>query len=167
MKNKTDEQTLTHFNAKGEAHMVDVAHKIETHRVAVATGSIHLSEVGLAQLINQEVQKGDVLAVARIAAIQATKQTGYLIPLCHPVALTQVEVRFEVNAEEMKVHIWVSAATVGKTGVEMEALTGAMTGLLTIYDMLKAVDKGMQILNVHLVSKVGGKSGDWQHPLYR
>ena len=153
--------TLTHFDASGQAHMVDVGQKSETHRIAVATGRIRMSAAAFEQLQPEYNKKGDVLAIARIAAISGCKQTSQLIPLCHPLGLTRVAVDFIIDAALFSVSIQVTAETFGRTGVEMEALTGATVGLLTIYDMLKAVDKGMCIEHVHLLSKSGGKSGLW------
>ncbi len=150
---------LTHFDAHGQAHMVDVGQKTETHRVAQATGHITMNETAFAQLSAGTAHKGDVLGVARIAAISASKQTAQLIPLCHPLALTRVEVGFRLQAEQQRLHIDVTAETYGKTGVEMEALTSVSVGLLTVYDMLKAVDKSMSIGGVTLLRKEGGKSG--------
>ena len=157
-----DQQELTHFNGRGEAHMVDVGEKASTKRVAVAEGRIVVNEVAFAKLMAGDSKKGDVLGVARIAAIQAAKQTALLIPLCHPIALTRVNVDFETDAAARSIHIRAQTETVGQTGVEMEALTAASVGLLTIYDMLKAVDKGMVIQQVALLRKEGGKSGLWQ-----
>ncbi|RMX03043.1 cyclic pyranopterin monophosphate synthase MoaC [Corticibacter populi] len=156
-------QPLSHFDAQGQAWMVDVGHKSATHRKAVAEGSIQLSAATFAALKNPQdaSPKGDVLGVARIAAIQGAKQTAALIPLCHPLPLTHLSVAFALDEVQQRVRIEVTAETVGKTGVEMEALTGASVGLLTIYDMLKAIDKGMVIERIALVSKQGGKSGAW------
>lgn len=156
------EQKLSHFNEQGQAHMVDVANKDTTKRQAVAEGSILMSEIAYDLLASGQSKKGDVFGVARIAAIQAAKQTSNLIPLCHPLALTHINVDFELFPEEKKAFIEVTVETLGKTGVEMEALTAASVGLLTIYDMLKAVDKGMVIQTVQLVKKSGGKSGDFE-----
>ncbi|THU04541.1 cyclic pyranopterin monophosphate synthase MoaC [Lampropedia puyangensis] len=155
---------LNHFDAEGQAWMVDVGHKQATHRKAVAHGSIALSSATFAALKNpkEASPKGDVLGIARIAAIQGAKQTSSLIPLCHPLPLTHLNVAFTLDDSAYRVHIHVTAQTVGKTGVEMEALTGASIGLLTIYDMLKAIDKGMVIEQVRLLEKEGGKSGDWK-----
>lgn len=154
---------LTHFNAQGQAWMVDVGHKSATRRKAVAQGSLQLSATTFTALQNPQAHspKGDVLGVARIAAIQAAKQTASLIPLCHPLPLTHLSVDFTLDATRYRLCIEVTAETVGKTGVEMEALTGASVGLLTVYDMLKAIDKGMVIERIALVRKEGGKSGDW------
>ncbi|MGM8062119.1 cyclic pyranopterin monophosphate synthase MoaC [Vogesella indigofera] len=153
---------LTHFNAAGQAHMVDVGDKPETRRVAVATGHITMLPATFALLQGGNAKKGDVIGIARLAAIQGTKQTANLIPLCHPLALTRVNVDFSVDEVLSRVHIFVTSETVGRTGVEMEALSGVMAGLLTVYDMLKAVDRGMQIDGVRLLEKQGGKSGHWQ-----
>ena len=156
------EQKLSHFNEQGQAHMVDVANKDTTKRQAVAEGSILMNEIAYNLLASGQSKKGDVFGVARIAAIQAAKQTSNLIPLCHPLALTHINVDFELFPEEKRAFIEVTVETLGKTGVEMEALTAASVGLLTIYDMLKAVDKGMVIQTVQLVKKSGGKSGDFE-----
>jgi cyclic pyranopterin monophosphate synthase len=155
---------LTHFDSAGQAHMVDVAAKVETRRVAVARGSIRMLPATLALIAAGEVKKGDVLGIARIAAIQAAKRTPDLIPLCHPLALTRVAADFEIDQANSSVHCTVTAETVGRTGVEMEALTAVQVGLLTIYDMCKAADRGMRMDNIGLVSKSGGKSGDWRAP---
>ncbi|MEG2455403.1 MAG: cyclic pyranopterin monophosphate synthase MoaC [Oscillospiraceae bacterium] len=152
---------LTHFDAAGNAIMVDVSGKTPTHRVAVASGSIRLSPEILAAIAGGTAQKGDVLGVARVAGILATKRTGELIPLCHPLGLTHVAVDFALT--ETGVTATCTAETDGKTGVEMEALTGVSVSLLTIYDMCKAMDKGMVLENVHLVSKSGGKSGEFHY----
>lgn len=154
---------LTHFDSQGQAWMVDVGAKNATHRKAIAQGGIRVSPAAFAALENHGAAnpKGDVLSVARIAAIQGAKQTSTLIPLCHPLPLTHLSVDFTLDAEGGRVGIEVCAETVGKTGVEMEALTAASIGLLTIYDMLKAIDKGMVIEQVALVRKEGGKSGTW------
>ena len=152
---------FTHFDQQGRAVMVDVAEKSVTHRVAVAMGRIHMLPDTLARILEGRAGKGDVLGVARIAAIQATKRTGELIPLCHPIALTRVVVEFESSLSEATIECLVTAETVGKTGVEMEALTGVSVGLLTIYDMCKAIDRGMRIDALCLLVKQGGRSGDW------
>ena len=153
---------FTHFDESGRAVMVDVANKADTRRVAVASGRIRMLPDTLARILDGQAAKGDVLGVARIAAIQATKRTAELIPLCHPIALTRVTVDFEPDVPGAAVACTVTAETVGKTGVEMEALTGVSVGLLTIYDMCKAVDRGMVIESVRLLEKQGGKSGHWQ-----
>ncbi len=154
-------EELTHFNAQGEAHMVDVGGKQHTKRVAVASGQILVNEVAYAKVLSGHSKKGNVLEVARIAAIQAAKQTSTLIPLCHPLALTHINVSFTTDDVQQSITIRVQAETVGQTGVEMEALTAVNIGLLTIYDMLKAVDRAMVITNVSLLHKEGGKSGSW------
>ncbi|WP_297526789.1 cyclic pyranopterin monophosphate synthase MoaC [Thiohalobacter sp.] len=153
---------LTHFNAEGQAHMVDVGGKDETHRVAVAEGRILMQPETLARIRAGDHAKGDVLGIARVAAIMASKRTADLIPLCHPLALTRVDVLFETESEPPAVRCQVTAETRGRTGVEMEALTATQIGLLTIYDMCKAVDRGMRIEGVRLLEKRGGKSGHWR-----
>jgi cyclic pyranopterin phosphate synthase len=153
---------LTHFDAAGQAHMVDVGAKAESARVAVARGSIRMQPATLALIQAGGAKKGDVLGVARIAAIMASKRTADLIPLCHPIALTRVSVEFELDLAASAVHCTARAETHGRTGVEMEALTAVQIGLLTIYDMCKAVDRGMTIDGVRLLEKQGGKSGHWQ-----
>jgi cyclic pyranopterin phosphate synthase len=153
---------LTHFNAEGQAHMVDVGEKSETTRLARAAGSIFMRPETLTLIQSGSAKKGDVLGVARIAAIQGSKRTADLIPLCHPIALTRVSVEFEIDAEQHAVHCLAVAECFGRTGVEMEALTAASVGLLTIYDMCKAVDRGMRIEDIRLLEKIGGKSGHWQ-----
>ena len=155
---------FTHFDADGQAHMVDVAAKDVTKRVARAGGSIAMRPETLARIREGAASKGDVLGVARIAAIQAAKRTSELIPLAHPLPLTRITVDFSVNEAESAIAISVTAETLDRTGVEMEALTGAAIGLLTIYDMCKAVDRGMRIENVRLLEKSGGKSGDYVAP---
>lgn len=152
---------LTHFDATGQAHMVDVGAKAETHRIAVATGSIRMKPETLALILNGTAKKGDVLGIARIAAIMASKRTSDLIPLCHPLALTRVTVDFETDEANSSVHCQAQVETYGKTGVEMEALTAVQVGLLTIYDMVKAVDRGIVMSNIRVMEKHGGKSGDW------
>jgi cyclic pyranopterin phosphate synthase len=152
---------FTHFDADGQAHMVDVASKDVTKRIARAGGRIAMRPETLAGIRAGSASKGDVLGVARIAAIQAAKRTSELIPLAHPLPLTRVAVDFSVNEAESAIAISVTAETLDRTGVEMEALTGAAIGLLTIYDMCKAVDRGMCIENVRLLEKSGGKSGDF------
>ena len=155
------EQELTHFDARGQAHMVDVGDKALTRRVAVASGRICMGALAFELFQSGSSKKGDVLGVARVAAIQAVKQTSSLIPLCHPLALTRVVVDFVLHADVRAVEIVVTAQTHGQTGVEMEALTGVSVGLLTVYDMLKAVDKAMVIEQVCVRSKSGGASGDF------
>ena len=153
--------SLTHFNAAGEAHMVDVGAKAVTERVAVASGRIRMLPATFALIRHGRASKGDVLGVARIAAIQAAKKTAELIPLCHPIPLTRVAVEFELDEPASAVTCVVRTETRGQTGVEMEALTAVQVGLLTVYDMCKAVDRGMVIEDVRLLEKHGGKSGDW------
>jgi cyclic pyranopterin monophosphate synthase len=157
--------TLTHFDAQGQAHMVDVAAKAATHRIAVATGRIEMLSNTLAVIQAGNAKKGDVLGIARIAGIQGAKKTSDLIPLCHPIALTRVTVDFEVvpASSALAAHVvcTATAETVGPTGVEMEALAAVQVALLTIYDMCKAVDRGMTITEVKLLEKHGGKSGSF------
>jgi cyclic pyranopterin phosphate synthase len=156
---------LTHFDEQGQAHMVDVAAKAPTHRIAVAQGRIEMLAATLAVIQAGNVKKGDVLGIARIAGIQGAKRTSDLIPLCHPLALTRVAVAFEVrdgsDGQAPAVVCTATAETIGATGVEMEALTAVNVALLTIYDMCKAVDRGMTITGVHLLEKHGGKSGSY------
>ena len=154
-------QDLTHFDASGQAHMVDVSAKAETHRRAIAQGKITMQAATFAKLSSGQAAKGDVLGIARLAGIMGAKQTGSLIPLCHPIPLTRVTVDFELHPESSSVTCTTCSETVGRTGVEMEALTAASVALLTIYDMLKAVDRGMVIDGVRLLEKLGGKSGHW------
>lgn len=152
---------LTHFDAAGQAHMVDVGGKQETKRIAVARGSIRMLSNTFALIRDGNAKKGDVIGIARIAAIQGAKRTADLIPLCHPLALTRVKVDFELDEALPGVHCTVQVETLGRTGVEMEALTAVQVGLLTVYDMCKAVDRGMTITDVRVLEKHGGKSGDW------
>ncbi len=152
---------LTHFDAGGQAHMVDVGGKQDTRRVAIASGIIRMKPETLAIIESGTAGKGDVLGVARIAAIMGAKRTSELIPLCHPLALTRVAADFELDRKQSQVRCTVEVHTVGKTGVEMEALTGVQVGLLTIYDMCKAVDRGMVMADIRVLEKRGGKSGDW------
>ena len=152
---------LTHFDAQGDAHMVDVSAKAETHRVARASGVIRMLPATFALVAEGRAKKGDVIGVARIAAIQAAKRTAELIPLCHPLPITRVAVEFELDAELPGVRCTVTAETVGATGVEMEALTAVQVGLATIYDMCKAADRGMVMDGIRVLEKHGGKSGDW------
>lgn len=153
---------LTHLDHKGDAHMVDVSDKQATKRRALAGGSITMSAEAFEALADEKVAKGNVLGIARIAAIQGAKQTANLIPLCHPLPLSKVGVEFTLVPEEKRVDVEVTATTVNVTGVEMEALTGVSVALLTIYDMLKAVDKRMEISHIRLLEKEGGKSGDFK-----
>ena len=160
--------TLTHFDAQGQAHMVDVSAKNNTHRIAVARGRIEMLPATLAMIAQGNAKKGDVLGIARIAGIQGAKKTSDLIPLCHPIALTRVAMEFEVVPATVgaaaQVVCSATAETVGPTGVEMEALTAVQVALLTIYDMCKAVDRGMTITDVKLLEKHGGKSGSFVAP---
>jgi cyclic pyranopterin phosphate synthase len=153
---------FTHFDERGRAIMVDVAAKDDTRRVAVASGRIGMLPDTLARILGGQAAKGDVLGVARIAAIQATKRTAELIPLCHPIALTRVSVEFGHDTDGSAITCTVTAETVSKTGVEMEALTGVSVALLTIYDMCKAVDRGMWMGDIRLLEKQGGRSGHWR-----
>jgi cyclic pyranopterin phosphate synthase len=159
--NIQDNSGLTHFDSTGQAHMVDVAEKQDSHRIAVAAGYIRMKPETLAIIEHGTAKKGDVLGIARIAAIMAAKRTSDLIPLCHPLALTRVAVDFSVDSAQSKVNCRAQVETVGKTGVEMEALTAVQVGLLTIYDMCKAVDRGMVMADIRVLEKHGGKSGDW------
>jgi len=155
---------LTHFDAHGQAHMVDVAAKAETHRIARATGVIRMQPATLQLILQGSAKKGDVIGIARIAAIQAAKRTSELIPLCHPLPLTRVTAEFEADATASELRCTVQAETLGRTGVEMEALTAVQVGLLTVYDMCKAADRGMEMTGIRLLEKHGGKSGDWVAP---
>ncbi len=152
---------LTHFDASGLAHMVDVGAKQATHRIAVAAGSIRMKPDTLALIASGSAKKGDVIGIARIAAIMGAKRTSELVPLCHPLAITRVAVEFDIDAARNSVHCRAQVETVGQTGVEMEALMAVQVGLLTIYDMCKAVDRGMVMTDVRVLEKHGGKSGDW------
>ncbi|ASJ70582.1 cyclic pyranopterin monophosphate synthase MoaC [Granulosicoccus antarcticus] len=152
---------LTHFNAAGEAHMVDVGDKAVTHRVAVAGGKISMLPATFEMVCAGTHKKGDVLGIARVAGIMAAKRTSDLIPLCHPIGLTRVDVEFRPDAADNSVHCEVRAETRSQTGVEMEALIGLQVALATIYDMCKAVDRGMQMDAIRLLEKSGGKSGNY------
>lgn len=152
---------FTHFDAQGQAHMVDVSAKSETRRVARAEGRIVMEPTTLAKILAGDNKKGDVIGIARIAAIQGAKRTADLIPLCHPIPLTRVTADF-VAEGNTTIRCTVTAETVGRTGVEMEALTAVQVGLLTIYDMCKAVDRGMTMDGIRLLEKEGGKSGHWK-----
>lgn len=154
-------ETLTHFDNSGQAHMVDVGAKAHTRRIAVASGRISMLPATLTLIKSGDAKKGDVLGIARIAAIQGSKRSAELIPLCHPISLTKVAVTFDLDEISNAVICKVSTETTGQTGVEMEALTAVSIGLLTIYDMCKAVDRGMVIGEIKLLEKTGGKSGDW------
>jgi cyclic pyranopterin phosphate synthase len=152
---------LTHFDAHGQAHMVDVAAKDVTHRVARASGSIRMQPATLALIEGGTAKKGDVIGVARIAAIQGAKRTADLVPLCHPLPITRVAVDFEIDRKASAVHCTAQVETLGRTGVEMEALTAVQVGLLTVYDMCKAADRGMVMTDIRVLEKRGGKSGAW------
>jgi cyclic pyranopterin monophosphate synthase len=152
---------LTHFDNSGQAHMVDVGNKATTKRIATASGKITMQASTLALIVQGDAKKGDVLGIARIAAIQASKKTADLIPLCHPIGLTKVSVEFMIDEPHHAVTCIATTETTGQTGVEMEALTAVNIGLLTIYDMCKAVDRGMVMSEIKLLEKHGGKSGDW------
>jgi len=155
---------FTHFNARGEAHMVDVGGKAHTRRVAVAAGTIRMQPDTLQLIVGGGHKKGDVLGIARVAGIMAAKRTSELVPLCHPIALTRVDVAFEADpaVDDERVRCRATAETVGPTGVEMEALCAVQVALLTVYDMCKAVDRGMVIEHVRLLEKRGGRSGHWK-----
>lgn len=153
---------LNHFNDRGEAHMVNVGDKTLTHRRAVAEGGITMQAETLQRILQGDNKKGDVLAVARIAGIMASKKTAELIPLCHPLALSHVEIELDTDEKNNSVLCRATVETTGNTGVEMEALAAVQITLLTIYDMCKAMDRGMCMSNIQLLSKSGGKSGDWQ-----
>lgn len=155
-------EKLTHVNAKGEAHMVDVGTKGETERIAIAHGSVKMAQETLNAIESGNAPKGDVLATARIAGIMAAKKTGELIPLCHPLMLTKIAVDIAADYELPGYHVTATVGLTGKTGVEMEALTAVSLTCLTIYDMAKALDKGMVISNICLLEKRGGKSGTWK-----
>jgi cyclic pyranopterin phosphate synthase len=155
---------FTHFDAAGQAHMVDVGDKAVTHRVARAGGRIVMQPETLALIRSGSAKKGDVLGIARVAAIQAAKRTSDLIPLCHPLPLSRVEVAFAIDVRGAALDIEVTAETVARTGVEIEALTAATIGLITVYDMCKSVDRGMRIEGVRLLEKSGGRSGHYVAP---
>lgn len=155
---------LTHFNNAGEVHMVDVGDKDVTHRRAIATGCIRMQPETLTLINEGGHKKGDVLGIARTAGIMASKRTADLVPLCHPLPLTHVDISFDIDNETSTIHCTVTAETRGQTGVEMEALTAVQITLLTIYDMCKAVDRFMRMDDIMLVEKSGGKSGHWRRP---
>ncbi|MGL4667465.1 MAG: cyclic pyranopterin monophosphate synthase MoaC [Saezia sp.] len=166
-KTQTTPHQLTHFDHEGQAHMVDVGGKASTHRVAVAEGFIYMQEHTLSTIQKGQSHKGDVLGIARIAAIMGAKKTADLIPLCHPIALTRVAVEldiipFDPATQKGGIRCTATAETIGNTGVEMEALTAVQVGLLTIYDMCKAIDRSMQMENIRLLEKKGGKSGHFK-----
>ncbi len=152
---------LTHIDGTGRAVMVDVGDKAVTRRVAVASGEVHMSAPAMAQIISGQNKKGDVLAVAELAGIMAAKRTAEIIPLCHPLPLTKLRVALDCDEAARLVRVQAEAQTDGKTGVEMEALTAVSAACLTVYDMVKAVDKAMTISAIKLIEKRGGKSGDW------
>lgn len=162
MRNKEDK--LTHFDASGKAVMVDVGHKPDTQRLAIARGLIRMKPETLTLIRAGEIGKGDVLGVARLAGIMAAKRTWELIPLCHNIPLGSVEIQFQIDTKDTSIEIHATVKTTGKTGAEMEALTVVSVAALTIYDMTKAVDKGMEISGICLVEKSGGKSGDYRRP---
>jgi molybdenum cofactor biosynthesis protein MoaC len=153
---------FTHFDEQGQARMVDVAEKNQTERIAVAQGKIYMQPEVIHLIQNQSAQKGDVLGVARVAGIMAAKRTADLIPLCHPLMLTNITIDFQTDLEHHAVIATCTAKTAGRTGVEMEALTGVHIALLTVYDMCKAADRGMVITDICLMEKMGGKSGHYQ-----
>ena len=155
--------TLTHFDAQGQAHMVDIAAKAATHRIAIAQGRIVMSPATLVIILAGSAKKGDVLGIARVAGIMAAKKTSDLIPLCHPLALTRVAINFTPHEDGATIACRATVETIGPTGVEMEALTAVQIALLTIYDMCKAVDRGMTITDVCVLEKHGGKSGSYVH----
>ena len=158
------DSVLTHFDAQGQAHMVDVGAKASTHRIAIAQGRIVMNPATLDIILMGNAKKGDVLGIARIAGIMAAKKTSELIPLCHPLALTRVVIDFSADESSACISCTATVETVGPTGVEMEALTAAQIALLTIYDMCKAVDRGMTITDVRVLEKHGGKSGSFVNP---
>ena len=153
---------LTHFNQQGEAHMVDVGDKPVSHRVAVAEGTIHMQAETLDMILQGGHKKGDVLGIARVAGIMAAKKTAELIPLCHPITITHIGIEIEPQKKDNTIYCRATTETRNQTGVEMEALTAVQITLLTIYDMCKAVDRGMSISNIQLLEKSGGKSGYWK-----
>ena len=152
---------LTHINDQGRARMVDVSEKAITHRIAAAAGSIYMQPATLQAITDGQIRKGDVLAVAQVAGIMAAKQTSSIIPMCHPLMLSGIDIHFETDTKENAVHIKAYVKTTGQTGVEMEALHAVSAAALTIYDMCKAIDKHMVMTDIHLVEKTGGKSGDF------
>ncbi len=154
---------FTHFDENGNAYMVDVSGKDITKRTAVATGKIRVSAEVMDAVLGHKIKKGDVLTVAQVAGIMGTKRTSDLIPMCHPIGLTNAKVTFDIDEEASEIIVYCTAVTEGKTGVEMEALTGVSVALLTIYDMCKAIDKRMTMSGIHLVEKTGGKSGEFRY----
>jgi cyclic pyranopterin phosphate synthase len=161
---RMEERGLTHFDASGRARMVDVGAKAETERVAVARGAVVMQPETLRLILEGRAKKGDVLAVAQVAGIMAAKRTHELIPMCHPLLLTGIEVSFAPDEAHSTLHLTATVRTFGKTGVEMEALTAVSAAALTVYDMVKAVDRAMTITDIRLAEKHGGKSGDFVHP---
>ena len=155
---------LSHFDREGRSRMVDVSAKPVTIRTAIASGRVFMKAQTLERIVNQEIEKGDVLGVARVAGIMAAKRTGEIIPMCHPLAIDSVEVQFQPDARRSEVRIEARVKSTGKTGVEMEALMAAAAAALTIYDMCKAVDRGMIISDIKLMKKSGGKSGTYIRP---
>ena len=158
------EKVLTHIDANGAATMVDVSRKAESFRAARASGYVEMQPATLTMIIDATHKKGDVLTVAKIAGIQAAKRCSELIPLCHPLGLTGIDVEFEIDEAQSRVNIEAECRLTGSTGVEMEALTAASVAALTVYDMAKAMDRGMRICGVELLEKHGGRSGSWQRP---
>lgn len=161
MENMEEKKEFTHFDAQGNAYMVDVSGKTITSRMAIATGTIAVTEEVFAAILGKKIKKGDVLTVAQVAGIMGAKRTSELIPMCHILYLTNAKVWFELHPETTSITAFCQVKTEGKTGVEMEALTGVNVALLTIYDMCKAIDKRMVLRDIHLVEKNGGKSGDF------
>ncbi len=155
-------QKLTHFNKEGRARMIDVGEKKNTLRIAIAEGEIIMQSSTLKMIKDKEISKGDVLGVAQVAGIMAAKKTSEIIPMCHPLLLTSININFKIDEEKNRVIIQSQVKTIGKTGVEMEPLTAVFVTALTIYDMCKAVDRGMTIQDIHLVEKSGGQSGHYQ-----
>lgn len=153
---------LTHINQKGDAHMVDVGNKPSTHRIAVAEGTIHMQEQTLRLILDDKNKKGDVLGTARVAGIMAAKKTAELIPLCHPIIISRIEIELTALENKNSIYCRASVEANDQTGVEMEALTAVQITLLTIYDMCKAVDRGMTISNIQLLEKSGGRTGHWK-----
>ncbi|BFT30057.1 cyclic pyranopterin monophosphate synthase MoaC [Alteromonas sp. D210916BOD_24] len=152
---------FSHLNTQGEANMVDVSDKVDTKREATAQGFIYVSEAVIAQISDATIAKGDVFAVARVAGIQGAKRCSDLIPLCHPLALSKVDINFDIEAEKGRIKATCYCKLTGKTGVEMEALTGVNVALLTLFDMCKAIDPGMTLSDIRVVEKKGGKTGHW------
>jgi cyclic pyranopterin monophosphate synthase len=159
--NNSDQKTLTHFDESGQAHMVDVGAKSDTHRVAIATGTINMKPETLDLIRSGSAKKGDVLGVARIASIMGAKRASDLIPLCHSISLTRITVDFVPSDKETSIVCTAQVETYGKTGAEIEALIAVQVGLLTVYDMCKAIDRKMTISNIRMLEKRGGKSGRW------